>query len=153
LLHNFTTKTYSTLTADASLWEFWRDDVVQLGLSCDYVMRAVLAVSALHLAYHRPDRRDFYIESGILLHQKAARSAMRVMAAEHEIDKDTAASLFIFSMLTIFFGTSIRSLFLSSFLLFSLSFSKKKKKKKKKKKGPTNTPPPGLHSPGLPAPL
>ncbi|KAK3303031.1 uncharacterized protein B0T15DRAFT_261738 [Chaetomium strumarium] len=104
LLHNFTTKTYSTLTADASLWEFWRDDVVQLGLTCDYIMRAVLAVSALHLAYHRPDRRNFYTESGILLHQKAARSAMRVMAAEHEIDKDTAASLFIFSMLTIFFA-------------------------------------------------
>ncbi|KAJ4285983.1 hypothetical protein N0V88_008170 [Collariella sp. IMI 366227] len=60
LLHNFTTKTYKTLTTDPSVWEFWRDDVVQLGLSCDYIMRAVLAVSALHLAYHRPERRDFY---------------------------------------------------------------------------------------------
>ncbi|KAK4238197.1 hypothetical protein C8A03DRAFT_44025 [Achaetomium macrosporum] len=104
LLHNFTTKTYTTLTAGSSLWEFWRDDVVQLGLACDYIMRAVLAVSALHLAYHRPDRRDFYTEAGILLHQKAARSAMRAMAADNEMDKDTAASLFIFSMLTIFFA-------------------------------------------------
>jgi hypothetical protein len=104
LLHNFTTKTYTTLTADSSVWEFWRDDVVQLGLTCDYIMRAVLAVSALHLAYHRPDRRDFYVEEGIILHQKAARSAMRVMAAGDKIDKDQAASLFLFSMLTMFFG-------------------------------------------------
>ncbi|KAL2146393.1 hypothetical protein VTI28DRAFT_4146 [Corynascus sepedonium] len=103
LLHNFTTKTYTTLTADSCLWDFWRDDVVQLGLSEDYIMRAVLAVSALHLAYHRPDRRDFYVEEGIILHQKASRAAMRVMASDG-IDKDRAASLFIFSMLTIFFA-------------------------------------------------
>ncbi|KAL2151751.1 hypothetical protein VTH82DRAFT_6849 [Thermothelomyces myriococcoides] len=104
LLHNFTTKTYATLTADSCLWEFWRDDVVQLGLREDYIMRAVLAVSALHLAYHRPDRRDFYVEEGILLHQKASRSAMRVMAAADKIDKDQAATLFVFSMLTMFFA-------------------------------------------------
>jgi hypothetical protein len=104
LLHNFTTKTYSTLTADPSIWAFWRDDVVQLGMSCDYIMRAVLAVSALHLAYHRPDRRDFYVEEGILLHQKASRSAMLVMAAGNNIDKDQTARLFLFSMLTMFFG-------------------------------------------------
>lgn len=106
LLHNFTTKTYTTLTADSCLWDFWRDDVVQLGLSEDYIMRAVLAVSALHLAYHRPDRRDFYVEEGIILHQKASRAAMRVMASDG-IDKDRAASLFIFSMLTMFFGVFI----------------------------------------------
>lgn len=105
LLHYYTTKTYSTLTADPSLWDFWRDDVVRLGLSRDYIMRAVLAVSALHLAYHRPDRRDFYTAQGILLHQKASRSAMRCMAAGKDMDKDEAASLFLFSMLTIFFGT------------------------------------------------
>ncbi len=105
LLHNFTTKTYTTLTADASIWPFWRDDVVQLGLTCDYIMRAVLAVSALHLASQRPDRRDFYVAEGILLHQKASRSAMRVMeAAGDKIDKDQGASLFLFSMLTMFFG-------------------------------------------------
>jgi hypothetical protein len=112
LLHNFTTKTYTTLTADPSIWDFWRGDVVQQGLTCDYIMRAVLAVSALHLAYHRPDRRDFYLEEGILLHQKAARSAMRVMAIGDKMDKDQAASLFLFSMLTIFFGTPPNPLFL-----------------------------------------
>ena len=105
LLHNFTTKTYTTLTTDSSVWSFWRDDVVQLGLTCDYIMRAVLAVSALHLASQRPDRRDFYVAEGILLHQKASRAAMHVMATEGDkIDKDQGANLFLFSMLTLFFG-------------------------------------------------
>jgi hypothetical protein len=101
-------------------------------------MRAVLAVSALHLAYHqdRPDRRDWYTAQGILLHQKASRSAMRCMmqmavarngngngngigewgggkdgdgdvgmdGGIMPVDKDEAASLFVFSMLTMFFG-------------------------------------------------
>ena len=106
LLHNFTTKTYTTLTTDSSVWPFWRDDIVQLGLTCDYIMRAVLAVSALHLASQRPDRRDFYVAEGILLHQKASRAAMQVMATEGDkIDKDQGASLFLFSMLTLFFGS------------------------------------------------
>ncbi|KAL2256889.1 hypothetical protein VTK26DRAFT_965 [Humicola hyalothermophila] len=104
LLHNFTTKTYTTLTADPCLWDFWRGDVVQLGLRCDYIMRAVLAVSALHLAYHRPDRRDFYSAQSILLHRKASHSAMRAMAAGTDMDIDTATNLFLFSMLTMFFA-------------------------------------------------
>lgn len=104
LLHNYNMKTYRTLCADPCLWEFWRDDVVQLGFSCDYIMRALLAVSALHLAFHRPERRDFYIEEGILLHQQASRSAMLVVKAGTKIDKQQAASFFLFSMLTIFFG-------------------------------------------------
>ncbi|EAQ91876.1 hypothetical protein CHGG_00111 [Chaetomium globosum CBS 148.51] len=119
-------KTYTTLTADPSVWEFWRDDVVQLGLTCDYIMRAVLAVSALHLAYHQPDRRDFYVEAGILLHQKASRSAMRVMAAEDRIDKDRAASLFLFSMLTMFFAplrTRVQDTVTEAFLLKTYTHS------------------------------
>ncbi|KAL1835510.1 hypothetical protein VTJ49DRAFT_6583 [Mycothermus thermophilus] len=103
LLHNYTTQTYRTLTADP-IWDFWRDDVVRLGLRCEYVMQTVLAVSALHLAFLRPDRRDEYITEGIMLHQRASRSAMRVMAAGEGLDSEQAASLFVFSMLTMFFA-------------------------------------------------
>ncbi|KAL2268007.1 hypothetical protein VTJ83DRAFT_2853 [Remersonia thermophila] len=104
LLHNYTTQTYRTLTADP-IWDFWRDDVVRLGLRCEYVMQTVLAVSALHLAFLRPDRRDEYITEGIMLHQRASRSAMKVMAAgDGLVDADQAASVFAFSMLTMFFA-------------------------------------------------
>ncbi|KAK0611317.1 hypothetical protein B0T14DRAFT_439054 [Immersiella caudata] len=103
LLHNFTTQTYSTLTADPSLSNFWRVNVVEIGLQCDYIMRSVLAISALHLAYHRPSRRDFYTAQGILLHQRAARSAVRFIRSA-ETNLDDAVNLFLFSMLTIFFA-------------------------------------------------
>jgi hypothetical protein len=106
LLHNWTTQTYRTLTAEP-IWDFWRDDVVRLGLRCEYVMQTILAVSALHLAFHRPDRRDEYTTEGILLHQRASRSAMQVMAAMDKEDADQAASLMVFSVLTVFFGMSL----------------------------------------------
>jgi len=80
--------------------------VVEIGLRCDYIMRAVLAISALHLAYHRPDRRDFYTAQGIVLHQRAARSAMRFIAPSGIDSLDDKVNLFLFSMLTVYFGTS-----------------------------------------------
>ncbi|KAK0707053.1 hypothetical protein B0T26DRAFT_744085 [Lasiosphaeria miniovina] len=123
LLHNFTVHTHATLAADAGVCDFWRVAVARIGLGCDYIMRSVLAVSALHLAYHRPDRRDFYTAQGILLHTRASRSAMHLMAAaaaansnndggdDHNmaspapapvgLSDDDAVNLFLFSMLTV----------------------------------------------------
>ncbi|KAK0648556.1 hypothetical protein B0T16DRAFT_326522 [Cercophora newfieldiana] len=104
LLHNFTTQTYSTLAADAGVCDFWRVNVVQIGLQCDYIMRAILAISALHLAYHRPSRRDFWTAQGIVFHQRAARSAVRFIAPSGVHNLDDAVNLFVFSMLTIYFA-------------------------------------------------
>ncbi|KAK3689699.1 hypothetical protein B0T22DRAFT_177160 [Podospora appendiculata] len=104
LLHNFTIHTYSTLTADEHVADFWRTTVVQIGLRCDYIMRAVLAVSALHLAYHRPEKRDFYTAHGIEFHRRASRSAMQLFHVVSATDTDNAANLFLFSMMTIYFA-------------------------------------------------
>ena len=106
LLHNFTVQTYATLAADPGVCDFWRVSVVRIGLSCSFIMRSVLAVSALHLAYHRPDRREHYTAQGILLHQRASRSAMRSMAAgpPENLSADDAVNLFLFSMLTVYFA-------------------------------------------------
>ena len=117
LLHNFTTETYLTLAGNPRVEDFWRITVVQSALQCDYAMRAILAVSALHLAHTRPDKRDFYTFQGITYHQQAARSAM-----EHMKDPQgghNRTNLFIFSMLTIYFG-AYRPLDSSSFLVLAL---------------------------------
>jgi len=107
LLHNFTTLTYSTLAADPGIRDFWRVTVVQLGLKCDYIMRAVLAISALHLAHHRPDRREYYLAKGVLFHQRASRSASSFFNSPYGISNlDDAVNLFLFSMLTLYFGTA-----------------------------------------------
>ncbi|KAK4653535.1 hypothetical protein QC762_507810 [Podospora pseudocomata] len=111
LLHNFTSRTYLTLASDAGVREFWRVDVVDAALKCDFIMRAVLAISSLHLAYHQEssERRDFYTAQGMVLHQKASREAMKYLSDDGQhhllrVDKDAAARLFLFSMLTIYFA-------------------------------------------------
>lgn len=77
LLHNFTTRTFATLPDSIIIQDFYRQSAVQLGLRCDYIMRAVLAVSALHLAYHRPEMRDHYRALAMTHHQVASREASK----------------------------------------------------------------------------
>lgn len=81
--------------------ELFRTSLIELGLKYDYVMRAVLAVSALHLAHSRPENRDFYTTHAIMFFQDASRSAMKPL---ENIDKEHNTSLFFFSVLTVYFG-------------------------------------------------
>ncbi|RYP09489.1 hypothetical protein DL764_001268 [Monosporascus ibericus] len=101
LLHNFTTATYATLSENHILREFYRSTSVQLGLGCSYIMRVVLAVSGLHLAHYRPQKRDYYQALAITHHRIASRDAMGLM---NEVTLETAHSLFLFSVFTIYFA-------------------------------------------------
>ncbi|RYP75434.1 hypothetical protein DL769_003828 [Monosporascus sp. CRB-8-3] len=101
LLHNFTTVTYATLSENPLLREFYRSTSVQLGLGCGYIMRVVLAVSGLHLAHYRPLKRDYYQALAITHHRIASRDAMSLM---NEVAPETALSLFLFSVLTVYFA-------------------------------------------------
>ncbi|KAF9875546.1 C6 zinc finger protein [Colletotrichum karsti] len=101
LMHNFTTFAYTTLSTDAVVRQMWKVPVVRLALECDYVMRALLSVSALHLAHHRPERRDFFISRALTYHQMASRTAMGLMGA---LDGENCEKLYLFSVLTIFFA-------------------------------------------------
>ncbi|KAK0724205.1 hypothetical protein B0H67DRAFT_597958 [Lasiosphaeris hirsuta] len=114
LLHNFTTHTYATLAADPAICAFWREVVVSIGLAgCPYITRTILAISALHLAHRRPDRRAHYTTHALLLHRAASRGATALMGSGGGggggrsggiASLDDAVNLFLFSMLTIYFG-------------------------------------------------
>ncbi|KAK3343262.1 hypothetical protein B0H65DRAFT_590158 [Neurospora tetraspora] len=110
LLHNFTSSTYLTLTTDPTVANFWRTSVVNLAFSLSssspsssYLLRVLLSVSALHLAFQQscPQKRDFYTAQGILLHQKATREAMRRMLPVIEKEEDELG-LYLFANLTIY---------------------------------------------------
>jgi hypothetical protein len=60
LLHHYTTFTYKTLPSGAApdQHELWQIQVVQLGFHHEFLLRGILAVSALHLGLLRSDRRD-----------------------------------------------------------------------------------------------
>ncbi|KAK1769385.1 hypothetical protein QBC33DRAFT_533237 [Phialemonium atrogriseum] len=101
LMHNFSTSTYATLSNDTLLRDMWRVSAVQLALNCDYVLRCVLAVSALHLARHRPDKRDYYTSHALLHHQIASRAAMAELS---NVTRENVRPLQMFSILTIIFA-------------------------------------------------
>ncbi|KAH8670975.1 hypothetical protein BX600DRAFT_480366 [Xylariales sp. PMI_506] len=101
LLHNFSTATYLTLAETFINREFYRVTIVQMGFRCEYIMRAVLAISALHLAFHRPQMRNHYTSLATTYHQMAARSAMADM---EDINPETAETLFGFSVMTFLFA-------------------------------------------------
>ncbi|KAK3953806.1 hypothetical protein QBC32DRAFT_337879 [Pseudoneurospora amorphoporcata] len=109
-LHNFTSSTYLTLTTDPTVANFWRTSVVNLAFSLSssspsssYLLRVLLSVSALHLAFQQscPQKRDFYTAQAILLHQKATREAMRRMLPVIERGEDELG-LYLFANLTIY---------------------------------------------------
>lgn len=102
LMHNFTTATYHTLSTDPVVRDFWRITVVQMALRCPYVMRAMLSVSALHIAHFRPDRRDYYCAAAALHHQRASRAAMQLLSTS--FSKEVGRNLYLFSLLTNFYG-------------------------------------------------
>ncbi|KAF4432242.1 Sterol uptake control protein 2 [Colletotrichum fructicola] len=101
LIHNFTTAVYMTLSTDPLVRQMWRVSVVRLALKCDYVMRTLLSISALHLAHQRPERKEALVARALLYHRLASREAMGLMSS---LDERNAENLFLFSLLTIFFA-------------------------------------------------
>ncbi|KAF2182926.1 hypothetical protein K469DRAFT_751817 [Zopfia rhizophila CBS 207.26] len=99
LMHHYTTSAYATLSCEPVLRNLWRGPVVELAFTCDYVMRTILAVSALHLAHHRPEKKDFYVSIALTYHQIASRQALGLLS---DVAKEDVVKLFMFSSLTIF---------------------------------------------------
>ena len=79
LLHNFSTSTCYTLHSDPALKTLWRINVPQLGFQYDFVMRGLLALSALHMAYYKPERRDLYVAHAKLQNQAGLRAVAAML--------------------------------------------------------------------------
>ncbi|KAK2041971.1 hypothetical protein LZ31DRAFT_632977 [Colletotrichum somersetense] len=101
LIHNFTTSVCSTLSTDALVRQMWKVSVVRMALECEYVMRTLLSISALHLAHQQPERKEALVTRALLYHRSASREAMGLMSG---LDERNAENLFLFSLLTIFFA-------------------------------------------------
>ncbi|RMJ07678.1 hypothetical protein BHE90_001103 [Fusarium euwallaceae] len=103
LMHNFTNSTYTTFSRHQSIRSFWKGPLVAMALQCDYLMRALLATSALHMAHNRPDEKEFYVSTALTYHRAASREAVVLLA---DIKKESAEELFMFSILTIVIALS-----------------------------------------------
>ncbi|KAL2166317.1 hypothetical protein VTG60DRAFT_2949 [Thermothelomyces hinnuleus] len=101
LMHNFTTYTCTTLVSDPAVRQFLRTTAVHMAVNCEYIMRSILAVSALHLSRYRPRNRETYLERAMQHHQAATSAALELMA---DLRAEECERLHIFSMLTVYYA-------------------------------------------------
>ncbi|RKU48819.1 hypothetical protein DL546_006762 [Coniochaeta pulveracea] len=101
LLHNYTSMTYLTLSENSMIREFYRTTVVQVGVSCEYIMRTILAVSSLHLAHYRPHMVDHYQSVAIVHHQAASQAAIPLIP---NATAENGQLLFLFSVLMTYYA-------------------------------------------------
>ena len=105
LMYHWSTSTCETLAENATLRQFWQRNVVRIGLRCDFVMRSLLSLAALHLAYLNPARRPELIERSILHQSEAARAARQSIETAGSADgQEVGENLFVFSVLTVYHG-------------------------------------------------
>ncbi|KAK8169637.1 hypothetical protein IWX90DRAFT_185402 [Phyllosticta citrichinensis] len=97
LLHNFSTSTSHTITANPELRTLWRMEVPCLAFKYDFVMRAILAVSALHMGYWKPESADFYVQRAIAHHKIGLRGPTAILP---HVTRDNCSPLYVFSALT-----------------------------------------------------
>ena len=100
-MHNFTTYTCTTLASDPAVRQFMRTTAVHMAANCEYVMRSILAVSALHLSRFRPQNKKTYLERAMQHHQAATSRALQLMS---DLKAEECERLHIFSMLTVYYG-------------------------------------------------
>ncbi|KAF7871629.1 hypothetical protein EAF04_003736 [Stromatinia cepivora] len=101
LLHHYTTSTYMTLVSSPYLATLWRINIPQLAYSQEIVMRGLLAIAALHLAYYKPEKRDFYISAAVSHHRKALAGAITMMA---DVNDENCIALFVFTSITFLYS-------------------------------------------------
>ncbi|KAB8304781.1 hypothetical protein EYC80_004129 [Monilinia laxa] len=101
LLHHYTTSTCMTLSASPNLGTLWRVNAPQLAYSHEFLMRGLLAIAALHIAYYKPEKRDFYIEKAVAHHQQALSSAVTLLS---NVNEENCTVLYLFTAITLLYS-------------------------------------------------
>lgn len=101
LLHNFSTSTCYSLSPLHK--DEYRIETPKFAFSHDFVMHGLMAVSALHLAYLRQERREYYLAHAKAHHEAGLRAATRLISS---LDEVNCVPLWIFSTLCTVFATA-----------------------------------------------
>lgn len=101
LMHNFTTFTCTTMVSDPAVRQLLRTTTVHMAVDCEYLMRSILAVSALHLARYHPQKKALYVQRAMHHHQAASSAAIELLT---DLRADECERLHLFSMLTVYYG-------------------------------------------------
>jgi hypothetical protein len=100
LLHQYMTATFCDLAGSLSMETFWRSNVLQIGFAHNFVLHFPLALSALHLAYLRPDRREHYVTQAGHHFSIGLREVTKILP---RIDVDNCQALYISAVFVCFY--------------------------------------------------
>lgn len=104
LLHHFTTETCLTLSDRAQSHHIWRIVAPKIAFRCDFLMRSILAISALHLSSLRPHECEHYMQVAVQ-QQDAALSQFRpIMEDIGSVDETECDAFFAMSSLLVVYG-------------------------------------------------
>jgi hypothetical protein len=107
LLHHFTTETCYTLSDRPESHDLWRVNAPQVAFQHDFLMRGILAISALHLSRLKPLRHDHYRQIAIKQQDSALssfRSIMSNMSNMSNMDETNCDAFFALSSLIVVYG-------------------------------------------------
>jgi hypothetical protein len=96
MMHHFTTLTWLTLAPDENARQMWHVVVPQLALQNEHLLQALLACSALHVAYLNPEQHlEMIIQART--HQD---NAMRLfLATVPSVESETCDAVLLFARL------------------------------------------------------
>ena len=94
LLHNYTTATCFSLSTDLSKQQIWQFAVPREAASHDFLLHALLAISAMNLWYVNPTKRHLY-ERAAVSHRNLA--LITSIPALNEVTDDNCHALFAMS--------------------------------------------------------
>lgn len=97
LLHHFSTSTCYTITRNPILQTVWQIRIPQVSFSSPFVFRAIIALSALHLAHVKPEFHDHYVSQAELHHNTALQMVSAILP---DVNKENCQSIYVFSVLT-----------------------------------------------------
>ena len=101
LLHHFATDTCKTLSDRTESHDLWRDVAPQIAFEHGYLMRGILAISALHLSILRPDQHDRFARVAVRQQDAALGTFRQMMSHPSHTSGD---AFFAMSSLIVVYG-------------------------------------------------
>ncbi|PYH88924.1 C6 transcription factor [Aspergillus ellipticus CBS 707.79] len=96
LMHHYCIYTAKTLSERGKIRDVWHIEVPKIAYSFEFLMHGILSLSALHLAYTRPERHSHYLSSSNF-HMALGLQTFRIILQTPT--KENCSALFCFSSL------------------------------------------------------
>ena len=117
LFHHYTIVAYKTIVDEVDGYDIWQNHVAKWSIAFPSILHLVLALSALHLSYERPEQREEYVQQADDHFTFGVRSVTAILS---QLDEDSCQKVYISAVLIcfVYFGRGPRY---GEYLVFSNS--------------------------------